>query len=91
MTDAGGHELRELSRVQFVIIRVKVFSLAVSIRGLIVLFQLSRLRRGGFFGLGRDFFAFDIALAAFSIFDFVGLSSHNSLHCSLVAVLWSAL
>jgi len=47
--------------------------------------------RGGFFGPGRDFFAFDVAVPAFSIFNFVILSAHNSLLCSRVAVLWCAI
>jgi hypothetical protein len=47
--------------------------------------------RGGFFGLGRCVFAFEVALPAFSVFNFVVLSAHNSLLSSLVAVLWCAI
>jgi hypothetical protein len=48
-------------------------------------------RGGGFPGLGRFVFAFDVAVPATSIFNFVVLSAHNSLLCSRVAVLWCAI
>jgi hypothetical protein len=47
--------------------------------------------RGWSFGPGRDFLAFDVAVPAFSIFDFVILSAHNSLLSSRVAVLCCAI
>jgi hypothetical protein len=47
--------------------------------------------RGGFSDPGRQFFAFDVAVPAFSVFNFIVLSAHNSLLCSLVAVLWCAI
>ncbi|HEX7577700.1 MAG TPA: hypothetical protein VF430_06660, partial [Verrucomicrobiae bacterium] len=49
-----------------------------------------RFSRGSF-GLDRDFLAFEVAVPAFSVFDFVVLSAHNSLLCSRVAVLWCAI
>jgi hypothetical protein len=42
---------------------------------------------GAFFLFCRHPFPFEIALPAFSILNFVVLSSHNSLHYSHVAVL----